>query len=127
MQKGGRHKIGDILLSAKAIKDDDLKKGLQLQKQKGIQLGKALILMGVTSQDQNQDIYRPANSSLQNSIVGLFSAYLIAALFEGGKLLLKGKLPKGEIPFGPYLALGALTGLFWGDELAGLYMSWFWS
>ncbi len=60
----------------------------------------------------------------QNSSVGLFSAYLFAAVFEGGRSLLKGKMPKGEIPCGPYLALGALTGLFWGDDLVDLYKSW---
>ncbi len=42
-------------MSAGAINDDDLKKGLQLQKQQGIQLGKALIQMGVTTQTKIMD------------------------------------------------------------------------
>ncbi len=33
----------------------------------------------------------------QNSSVDLFSAYMFAAVFEGGRSLLKGKMPKGEI------------------------------
>ncbi len=50
MQKGGRLKIGDLLVSVGAINEDHLKKGLQLQKQKGMQLGKALIQLGFTTQ-----------------------------------------------------------------------------
>ena len=52
MQKGVRLKIGDLLLTAGAIDEDQLKKGLQLQKQKGMQLGKALIQLGVTTQEK---------------------------------------------------------------------------
>lgn len=52
MRKGVRLKIGDLLLNAGAINDEQLKKGLQLQKQKGIQLGKALIQLGVTTQEK---------------------------------------------------------------------------
>lgn len=52
MQKGVRLRVGDLLLTAGAIDDDQLKKGLQLQKQKGMQLGKALIQLGVTTQEK---------------------------------------------------------------------------
>ena len=52
MQKGSRHKIGDILLSAGVITDEQLKKGLQLSKQKGIQVGKSLIQLGFTTQEE---------------------------------------------------------------------------
>ncbi|MFC1553759.1 type II secretion system ATPase GspE [candidate division KSB1 bacterium] len=52
MQKKSRQRIGDILLAAKAISEEQLKKGLQLQKQKGIQLGKALIQSGFITQEK---------------------------------------------------------------------------
>jgi len=52
LQKISRLRIGDLLLSAGAINEDQLKKGLQLQKQKGVQLGKALIQLGVVSAEK---------------------------------------------------------------------------
>ncbi len=52
MKKGVRQRIGDLLVTAGAITDEQLKKGLQLQKQKGIQLGKALTLLGITTQEK---------------------------------------------------------------------------
>ncbi len=62
---------------------------------------------------------------IQNIVVGLFSAFLCAALFEGGRMLIKGKLPKGVIPFGPYLAIGAVVGLLFGDIISDIYIAWF--
>jgi type IV pilus assembly protein PilB len=52
VQNGGRLRIGDILIAAGAITDEQLKKGLQQQKQKGIQIGKALIQLGYTTQEK---------------------------------------------------------------------------
>lgn len=52
MQRGGRKRLGDILLLAGVISQDQVQKALDLQKQKGIRLGKALIQMGfITSHD----------------------------------------------------------------------------
>lgn len=53
---GGRLKIGDLLVSAGAINEDHLKKGLQLQKQKGMQLGKVLIQLGFTTQAKIMEV-----------------------------------------------------------------------
>lgn len=52
MQNSGRLRIGDILIAAGALTDEQLKKGLQQQKQKGIQIGKALIQLGYTTQEK---------------------------------------------------------------------------
>lgn len=41
-----RKKIGELLLEAKAITEDQLQKGLQRQKESGDQLGKAIIDLG---------------------------------------------------------------------------------
>lgn len=52
MQRGGRKRLGDILLQAGVITQDQVQKALDLQKQKGIRLGKSLIQMGfITSHD----------------------------------------------------------------------------
>ncbi|MBI4823128.1 MAG: prepilin peptidase [Nitrospirae bacterium] len=48
--------------------------------------------------------------SLFGSLVGLFL------------MIFKGKGRKTKIPFGPFLALGAVITLFWGQELLRLYM-----
>ena len=60
----------------------------------------------------------------QNIIVGLFSSYVFAALIGGGGKILQGRAPTGEIPFGPYLALGSATALFFGDDIAAGYFAW---
>ena len=62
---------------------------------------------------------------IKNIVVGLFSAVLCAALFEGGRMLFKGKIQKGVISFGPYLAIGAVVGLLFGDIIADMYIAWF--
>ena len=51
MQRTGRQRIGDILLSAEVITEEQLKQALQVQKDKGIQLGKALVQLGITTQE----------------------------------------------------------------------------
>lgn len=49
--------------------------------------------------------------SLAGSVVGVFL------------MAFKGKGRKTKIPFGPFLALGALLTLFWGQEILGLYIN----
>ena len=59
-------------------------------------------------------------------IVGLYIAFLTGA-FVSLMLILgnKKKLKGGTIPFGPFLVLGTLISLFWGDliiRIALLYL-----
>jgi leader peptidase (prepilin peptidase)/N-methyltransferase len=49
--------------------------------------------------------------ALSGSIVGLFL------------ILVRGQGRRDQIPFGPFLALGALTSLFWGREILWWYLS----
>jgi len=58
-------------------------------------------------------------------LVATFSAFFCAALFSIS-LLVTGKLAFGEkMPFGPFLSLGALMGLFWGSEILEFYWNYF--
>ena len=50
------------------------------------------------------------SGSLMGSIAGIFF------------MVLKGKGRRTKIPFGPFLAAGALISLFYGQELASLYL-----
>lgn len=55
----------------------------------------------------------------------LLSSFIACALgaFIGGAAIALGVLRRGNpIPFGPYLALGGLVTLFWGDRLIGWYV-----
>jgi type IV pilus assembly protein PilB len=49
--RGGRKKLGDILLKAEIISEEQLEKALELHQQKGIRVGKALIQLGYTTQE----------------------------------------------------------------------------
>jgi len=50
--KGIRKRLGDILIEANKISEEQLKQGLELQKQKGIPLGKALEQLGFITQQE---------------------------------------------------------------------------
>lgn len=58
----------------------------------------------------------------------LLSGFLACALgaFIGGGAISLGLLSRRDpIPFGPFLAMGAMIALFWGDALIGLYIQFF--
>lgn len=54
--------------------------------------------------------------------IGLMLSFLAGAV--GGLLLIavrRGGM-KSQIPFGPYLTIGTLAGVFWGDALLRLWL-----
>jgi leader peptidase (prepilin peptidase)/N-methyltransferase len=59
------------------------------------------------------------------TVVALFIGFLLGALGGVLAMLFLGKSRKDQIPFGPYLALGALFTLFFGQPLINWYFSLF--
>jgi prepilin signal peptidase PulO-like enzyme (type II secretory pathway) len=59
---------------------------------------------------------------LLSTLVGSFLGSLVGLYL----MLFRGRGRKTKIPFGPFLALGALVGLLWGQELLQLYMTYTW-
>lgn len=55
-------------------------------------------------------------------LVTLFTGSLVGALVGGILMLFFGKDSKYAVPFGPFLALGALVYLFTGEAILGWYM-----
>lgn len=56
--------------------------------------------------------------------LGMFILGVFIGALSGGMLIILGKRKWGQkIPFGPYLAVGALISLFWGEILWGWYRS----
>jgi leader peptidase (prepilin peptidase) / N-methyltransferase len=55
-------------------------------------------------------------------IVGLFAAFLIGALAGVVLMATKKRTRKDKIPFGPYLAVGAILALFFGGPLLHSYV-----
>jgi leader peptidase (prepilin peptidase)/N-methyltransferase len=56
---------------------------------------------------------------------GLFAIILgslLGVLVETGKILITKE--KGKFPFGPYLSMGILAAVLWGDSLYDWYMTW---
>ena len=52
----------------------------------------------------------------------LFAAFLTGAIFGLGLIAVRGaEARKQAVPFGPFLALGGLVGLFAGDEIVDWY------
>lgn len=55
-------------------------------------------------------------------LVGLFLAFLSGALVGIFLIVFKKKGLKSQVPFGPFLILGAFLALFWGEYLWQGYM-----
>ncbi len=58
----------------------------------------------------------------QNLLLSSFLACVLGAFIGGGAISLGLLSRRTPIPFGPYLALGAVIALFWGDRLIALYL-----
>ena len=56
------------------------------------------------------------------SIVAIFLAFVLGALYSVGLVLLKKKSVKDAIPFGPFLILGCFIALFFGQSLIQWYL-----
>jgi len=56
-------------------------------------------------------------------LVALFSSFVFGAIIGIVLIFLKKKSFESQIPFGPFLVIGAFIGLFWGKEIIDLYLS----
>lgn len=57
-----------------------------------------------------------------NGIVAIFLAFLLGAAFSIVALILRKKRLGQPIPFGPFLVLGSLIALFWGNSILNWYL-----
>lgn len=60
----------------------------------------------------------------KNVITGLFLGFLLGAIYGIGLIIKKKKL-KQTIPFGPFISLGSIIALFWGNNILKWYTSFF--
>jgi prepilin signal peptidase PulO-like enzyme (type II secretory pathway) len=60
---------------------------------------------------------------LSQTILALFLAFLIGAVVSIVLLIFKKKKMKSEIPFGPFLILGTIISIFWGNILLTWYLN----
>jgi len=56
-------------------------------------------------------------------IVGAFAAFLIGGVVSIGLVLLAGAGRKTKVPFGPFMLLGTLVGIYAGHDVAHAYTS----
>jgi prepilin signal peptidase PulO-like enzyme (type II secretory pathway) len=56
-------------------------------------------------------------------VVGLFFSFLLGAIIGLVSIILKKKEIKSEIPFAPFLILGSLIALFWGELILSWYIN----
>lgn len=57
--------------------------------------------------------------------IGLFLGFLLGAVIGIGLMIAGKKGRKSKVPFGPFLAVGALVALFWGQQLLDYYLGFF--
>ncbi len=63
----------------------------------------------------------------KNLILIILLASFLGALLGVLKLSLSKSKQDKTIPFGPFLAIASIVALFWGEDLIGLYLSYFFS
>ena len=56
------------------------------------------------------------------SLLGLLIAFISGALVGVMLVFSRSKNIKEAIPFGPFLSLGALVALFWGEQILDWYL-----
>ncbi len=61
----------------------------------------------------------------QGMVLSGFLACALGAFIGGGAIAIGLLSRRDPIPFGPFLAIGAMIALFWGDALIGLYVRFF--
>ncbi|MEK9135255.1 MAG: prepilin peptidase [Patescibacteria group bacterium] len=60
-----------------------------------------------------------------NIIVALFLAIFLGAIMGIGLIISGKKTLKSEVPFGPFLTIGAFSALFWGEKIINFYFNLF--
>jgi len=58
-----------------------------------------------------------------NIIVATMSSFIIGAIFSVGLIIFGKKGFRSVIPFGPFLVVGSLIALFWGDRIINWYLN----
>jgi leader peptidase (prepilin peptidase)/N-methyltransferase len=56
-------------------------------------------------------------------LVGGFLGFFLGAVVGGGLMLVRRAGRKSKIPFGPFMLLGTLIGVLWGQQLWDAYVS----
>jgi len=60
---------------------------------------------------------------VKNVIVGLFIGFLAGSIYGLYIILVRKKKLKQSIPFGPFISLGCIAALFWGNYISKWYVS----
>lgn len=58
----------------------------------------------------------------QKALLTIFLGVLVGSIVGVALMLFRGKGRKDKIPFGPFLALGAIISIFWGQEIINWYL-----
>ena len=61
--------------------------------------------------------------SFPNILVALFLAFLLGAIIGTGLIISGKKRLSSEVPFAPFLVVGTLAALFWGQNLLNWYLN----
>ncbi|MBL7032961.1 MAG: prepilin peptidase [Candidatus Delongbacteria bacterium] len=64
-------------------------------------------------------------AGMSGIMVGIFLASLLGTLWQGALILGRRRQTSRYFPFGPYLILGTLVAVLWGERLIEWYIGWF--
>lgn len=62
---------------------------------------------------------------VRNVVSGLFLGFLLGSIYGLSLIIIKRKKLKQAIPFGPFISLGSIISLFWGNNILKWYISFF--
>ncbi len=62
---------------------------------------------------------------VRNVVTALFLGFLSGAVYGLSLIIIKKKSLKHQVPFGPFISLGSIIALFWGNNILKWYVSFF--
>jgi leader peptidase (prepilin peptidase)/N-methyltransferase len=62
---------------------------------------------------------------VRNTVSALFLGFLLGSIYGISLIIVKRKKLKQAIPFGPFISLGSIISLFWGNNILKWYISFF--
>lgn len=96
----------------------------------GVILGAFFLLLiivtkgkGMGGGDVKLGVFMGIGLGLTNSAIATMLAFLIGAIFSMILIVLRKRSFKSVVPFGPFLVVGSLIALFWGNNIMNWYLT----
>jgi leader peptidase (prepilin peptidase)/N-methyltransferase len=88
----------------------------------GLLMGKTLMGGGDTNLSVILGVFLGFLGGPAQTVVGMFLGFLAGGVISVVLVLFKGATRESQVPFGPFLAIGAVAGVLWGQAILDAYL-----